>query len=149
MNGKYFLDTDIILYSFDKSDQRKNKIATQLIKKAIEQHSGCISNQVVQEFLNVATKKFSVPLTTSDSKMYLSKVLAPLCQVFTDVDLYMRSVDIMERWQHSLYDSMIIAAALQAECSIIYSENLQDQQVIHDATIINPFAQKKIRHIYE
>lgn len=149
MNGKYFLDTDIILCSFDKSDQRKSKIATQLIKKALEQHSGCISNQVVQEFLNVATKKFSVPLTASDSKMYLSKVLAPLCQVFTDIDLYMRSVDIMERWQYSLYDSMIIAAALQAECSVIYSEHLQDQQVIHDATVINPFVQKKLRHIHE
>jgi len=149
MNGKYFLDTGIILSSFDSSDKRKNKIAIELIKKALDDHTGCISNQVVQEFLSVATKKFSVPLTASDSKMYLSKVLTPLCQVFADIDLYIRSVDIMERWDYSLYDSMIIAAALKAECTILYSEDLKDQEVIQDLTIVNPFTQKKLRHIYE
>ncbi len=139
MNDKYFIDTNIFVYAFDKDVPDKNKIANNLIKSAIIDHKGCISYQVIQEFLNVSNKKFEVPLSISDCKKYLDSVLSPLCEIFTSVDLYHRALEIMERWQYSFYDSLILAAAIQSDCKILYSEDLQHNQNIQSITIINPF----------
>ncbi len=139
MNDKFFLDTNIFAYSFDDSNTLKQDIAKQLIKNAIDDNTGCISYQVVQEFLNIATKKFAVPITVSDCEDYLNEVLSPLCQVYADIDLYIRCFDIMERWKYSFYDSLIITASLHADCSILYTEDMQHQHKIQGLTIINPF----------
>jgi len=140
MSDKFFLDTNIFVYSFDSSNSKKQKKANELIKTALENHSGCISFQVIQEFMNVATGKFAVPLSIPDCEKYLSAVLSPLCEVFATIELYVRSLDVMERWQFSFYDSLIVAAALQANCSILYSEDLQHEQKIEDITVQNPFS---------
>lgn len=73
MNDKFFLDTNILVYSFDSASPLKRKAAKDLIKKA-HAGKGCISFQVIQEFLNVATRKFEVPLKTTDAQNYLAKV---------------------------------------------------------------------------
>ena len=57
MKDKYFLDTNVFVYSFDQQDNQKREISNELIKTALMNHSGCISSQVIQEFINVATKK--------------------------------------------------------------------------------------------
>ncbi len=139
MNDKYFLDTNIFVYSFDSSETTKNKIAQNLIQNALKEQSGCISSQVIQEFLNVSSKKFSPPLTHQDCLKYLNNVLAPLCEIFTSVELYRQTIETSERWKYSFYDSMIIAAAIQTNCSILYSEDLQHDQKIESLTIVNPF----------
>lgn len=74
-----------------------------------------------------------------DCEKYIKNVLAPLCKVFANLELYYKSIDIMKRWQFSFYDSLIIAAAIQADCNVLFSEDLQHQQKIHSLTIINPF----------
>lgn len=139
MNDKYFIDTNIIIYSFDQTQKRKKKISQKLIGDALENATGIISYQVIQEFLNVATGKFKAPLSYQDCQKYLNIVLEPLCEVFSSLELYHQTIDIMERWQYSFYDSLIIAAALKGNCSIIYSEDLQHEQKIMDVTIMNPF----------
>jgi predicted nucleic acid-binding protein len=139
MSDKYFIDTNILVYSFDPNDQRKQNIAHELIQNALKDQAGCISSQVIQEFLNVSTRKFSPPLSHQDSLRYLNVVLAPLCEVFTSLDLLRRTIEIAERWHYSLYDSMIITAALQANCAVLYSEDLQHGQRIETLAIVNPF----------
>ncbi|MCI5147608.1 MAG: VapC toxin family PIN domain ribonuclease, partial [Candidatus Electrothrix sp. AR3] len=67
MNDKYFIDTNIVVYSFDQNDQRKQNVACELIQNALKEQIGCISSQVIQEFLNVSTKKFNPPLSHPDS----------------------------------------------------------------------------------
>lgn len=98
-----------------------------------------ISSQVVQEFVSVATRKFSVPLSLQDCRKYLDTVLSGLCRVFTSIDLYRQALDIMERWGYGHYDSLIIAGALQADCEVLYSEDLHHNHKIHGLTIVNPF----------
>ena len=142
MSDKYFIDTNIFIYAFDQQTPGKNKTANDLIKIALSDHKGCISFQVVQEFLNVATRKFKVPLSFHDSKKYLENILSPLCEIFTSIDLYNRALDIMERWQYSFYDSLIISAAIQANCNILFSEDLQHKQKIQSITILNPFLEE-------
>lgn len=139
MKGKFFLDTNIIVYTFDSSQPQKQKIARDLIKIALDKGSGSISFQVIQEFLNVATRKFESPFTLQDSQIFLSSVLEPLCDVYASIDLYHRSLDISDQWKYSFYDSLIIAAALQNNCAILYSEDLTDGQIIHEMKIMNPF----------
>ena len=139
MNDKYFIDTNIFVYSFQPAEPNKQRIAQDLIRNALKEQTGCISSQVIQEFLNIATRKFSPPLSHQDSLKYLNTVLAPLCEVFTSLDLFRRTVETAERWQYSLYDSMIIAAALQADCATLYSEDMQHEQQIESLIIVNPF----------
>ncbi len=139
MKDKYFLDTNILVYSFDASQPAKQNISRQLIKRGLEEGIGCISYQVIQEFLNVATRKFTVPIAYKDSRIYLSTVLEPICEVYASIDLYHRALELVERWKYAFYDALIIAAALQNNCTILYSEDLQDGQIIQELEIVNPF----------
>jgi predicted nucleic acid-binding protein len=139
MNAKYFLDTNIFVYSFDSRYPDKQSRAGELIKTALEDGSGCISYQVVQEFLNVATRKFALPLTPAHASAYLATILEPLCEVFSSINLYREALEIMERWQHSFYDSLIIASAIASDCRTLYTEDLQHGQKIRNLRIVNPF----------
>ncbi|MBN1999548.1 PIN domain-containing protein [candidate division KSB1 bacterium] len=139
MNDNFFLDTNIFVYAFDDTNTVKQQKSNQLIKTALTDQVGCISYQVIQEFVNVSTRKFTVPLSIPDCRRYFEKVLMPLCRIFTSIELFHDGLDIMQRWQYSFYDSLIIAAALQAGCSNLYSEDLQHGQKIKSLVISNPF----------
>jgi predicted nucleic acid-binding protein len=142
MNDKFLLDINILIYTFDSREPAKQQRANELVIRALKTRQGIISFQVVQECLNAARRKFASVLSPLDVQTYLVQVLTPLCQVFSSIDLYVRALEIAERWQYSFYDSLIIATALQANCQILYSEDLQHGQVIQSLTIINPFLNK-------
>lgn len=139
MRDKYFIDTNIFVYSFNSEDNNKRRISLELISGALTNHNGCISYQVVQEFLNVARRRFVKPLSIPDCQRYLGSVLEPLCEVYASGGLYYQVLEISERWQYSFYDSLIIVAAINAECSLLYSEDFQPGQKIQNITIVNPF----------
>lgn len=139
MNGKFFLDTNILVYTFDATAPAKQKVARQLVATALHSQQGLISYQVVQEFLNVATRKFSPPLSPIDAGIYLDKALTPLCEFFPCMSYYAKALEISEQWKYSLYDSLIITAAMETECETLYTEDLQHEQTIQGLTIINPF----------
>jgi predicted nucleic acid-binding protein len=139
MSAKYFLDTNIFVYSFDPSQPMKRAHALTLITAALQSREGLISTQVIQEFLNVATRKFSAPLGFADCQEYLARVLYPLCQVFPDLALYRSSLDVQQKTGYSFYDSLILAGALRAGCTILYSEDLQAGQQVDAIKIVNPF----------
>jgi predicted nucleic acid-binding protein len=142
MRGKYFLDTNIFVYAFDSTAPEKKALARRLIMKAVESGQGVISFQVAQEFFNVATRKFKIPFTVHDGVRYLQSVFAPLCEIFPSIEFYQEALEIQERWQLAYYDSMIVTAALNADCEILYSEDLQHGFKIRNHTIENPFLSK-------
>lgn len=135
----YFLDTNILVYSFDNKNPKKRDIARNLVGDALNNGSGRISYQVIQEFLNVSTKKFETPLTTSDAQIYLRTVLEPLCEVYSSVALFHQALEIANRWKYSFYDSLIIAAAVSAGCNTLYSEDLHHSHSIGNLKVVNPF----------
>jgi predicted nucleic acid-binding protein len=141
MSAKFFLDTNILVYTFDEENPEKRERARALVAEALAESRGAISYQVIQEFLNAALRKFSKPLTAGDAERYLTVVLEPLCAVFAGVELYHQAIDISERWKYSFYDSLVIASALQAGCTVLYSEDLQHGQKIGDLRILNPFVE--------
>jgi predicted nucleic acid-binding protein len=101
--------------------------------------SGCISFQVVQETLNVLTQKFIRPVPLDVANEILRHSLQPLWQVQPSAGLYTHALEVKERYRFSFYDSLIIAAALEAGCNTLYSEDLQHNQKVEWLTIINPF----------
>ncbi len=139
MKDKFFIDTNILVYTFHPDEPDKQRLSNSIVRKALMDRNACISYQVVQEFINVATKKFVVPLSIEDCKRYFDMVLGPLCEIYAGVGLYHSAMDIMARWKLPFYDTLIIAAALQADCNILFSEDFQHKQKIKSLTIINPF----------
>jgi predicted nucleic acid-binding protein len=139
MSAKYFLDTNIFVYSFDLSQPEKRERSLALIADSLQTRDGLISTQVIQEFLNVATRKFTVPLRSEDSRIYLRKVLNPLCQVFPDLALYESALDILQKTNFSFYDALILAGAQRGGCEILFSEDLQAGQQVGRVKIINPY----------
>lgn len=135
----FFLDTNIFVYSFDSRSPTKKRISIQLIRYALESQAGVVSTQVVQEFLNVATGKLTVPVQARDAKDYLAQVLGPLCQVFPTLDIYDHAISVRELYGLSFYDSLIVCGALRARCKTLITEDLQDRQQFDSLTILNPF----------
>jgi len=139
MKGKYFLDTNVLVYTFDVSHPAKQKRASELVADALLENKGIISYQVVQEFLNVATKKFATPMSPLDANLYFEQVLMPLCDFYPDSEFYQFALTLKHQIRFSFYDSLIVAAALKSHCKILYSEDMQDGQEIGDLVIRNPF----------
>jgi predicted nucleic acid-binding protein len=139
MNASYFLDTNIFVYSFDQDQPKKRERAAALIQAALCTGRGLISTQVIQAFLNVATRKFVVPMKPADSQAYLRQVLHPLWQLFPDVALYGAGLDLQAQTSYSFCEAMMIAAALRGECAALDSEDLHAGREIHGVTIVNPF----------
>jgi predicted nucleic acid-binding protein len=140
MKDKYFLDTNIFVYTFDFSSPIKQQRAQDFVRAALADNLGIISYQVVQEFLNVATRKSLASMTMPDIKIYLNEVLLPLCEFYPNSGFYEFSLDIKEQTKFSFYDSMIIAAAIKMGCKTLYSEDLSHNQSIMGLNIKNPFA---------
>ena len=139
MRDRFFLDTNIFVYTFDSREPKKKARAQDLVSDALTRGRGVISHQVVQEFLDVATQKFANPLSESDALVYLDRVLGPLCEVLPTLELYRHTIGLAARWKYSFYDSLIIAAALQSECTLLYTEDLQHGQEVEGVTLTNPF----------
>ena len=140
MSGEYFIDTNIFVYQLERLDIRKATIADELIRNGIARRMGRISFQVVQECLNIALRKAEITLTDAEVRRYMQFVLAPMLQIHSSILLYNTALDVQLRYRFSFYDSIIVAAALEAGCRRLYSEDMQHGQRIHGLTIENPFA---------
>ncbi len=139
MSDRFFLDTNIFVYSFDQSTARKTEEADRLIHQALTTGKGLISYQVVQEFFNVAYRRFPEPMHLEQAEQFLSSVLRPLWAVYSSPSLCLRALQILERFRLQWYDALIVASALEAKCGILYSEDFQNGQKFDDLEIRNPF----------
>lgn len=98
---------------------------------------GVVSVQVLNEFASVASRKLRMPIAE------IRDCLEPIWSVCAvrpvTAETHARGLDVAERWDLSIYDSMIVAAALLAGCATLYSEDLHDGQRIEALVIRNPF----------
>jgi len=137
--GKFFLDTNIFVYTFDKTSKSKREPAEHLVNAAIVSRRGIVSYQVVQEFLNVATRKFVQPLNSLEAQLYLTRVLMPLCEVFPDAALYAHALSVGSEAGISFYDALIVSSAIAGGCQTLFTEDLQHGRRIRGLEIRNPF----------
>lgn len=139
MKDKTFLDTNLFIYNFDSEDKVKHEKSKEIVSIALTESNYVISYQVIQEFSNVALKKFQVPLKSKDLEIYLKKVMFPLCSVYYTNANILKAIEIRERYKLSFYDSVLIGSAIEADCKILLSEDLQDGLRIQGLQITNPF----------
>ena len=135
-----FLDTNIFVYAFLASEPRKRAKAVELIETCLGSGRGSISYQVVQEFANVARKKFATRLSADDCKAFIDAAMQPLNRVASSTSLIHTALDLQEELKYSFYDCLMLAAALQTGSQTLYTEDLQHWQLVRGVLrIVNPF----------
>ena len=139
MSVDLFIDSNVFIYQLDTRDPRKHAIADRIVGEALAAENACISFQVIQECLNTMLRKAEITLDPVTTRLYLDTVLAPLHRVPSSLGLYRGALDLQRRWKFSFYDSLIVAAALEAGCKQLLSEDLQHGQRIGSLRIENPF----------
>ena len=137
MSAEDFLDTNVFIYLFDETDDFKRRRAESVVQSAIDGRSGCISYQIVQETLNVLTGRLNIGQQVAE--VLMDTTLAPLWTIYPSPTLFRLGLDVRARYRFSYYDSLIVAAALQAGCTRLYTEDMQHGQVIDGLTIEDPF----------
>jgi predicted nucleic acid-binding protein len=133
VKGPAFFDTNLLIYAALQPDARSDRA------RALLAQGGAISVQVLNEFANVARRKLRKPWP--EVARALDAVRA-LCQPPLPITLatHEAALGIADRLGYRLYDSLIIASALEARCAILFSKDLQDGQVVEGRlTIRNPF----------
>jgi len=121
------------LYAFRHDDWRGE------VAKTLLAAGGALSVQVLNEFVAVARRKLHKSWDEVRRALDILRVFCPEPVPLT-VETHERAVHIAERYEYSIFDSLIIAGALHAGTRTLYSENMQDGQVIDGLTIRNPFS---------
>lgn len=138
MSDKIFLDSNIIIYAYDKSDPERQKKAQQILKDVFQNENGILSPQVLSEFFVVVTRKIKNPLSSIDAKTIISS-LSFLQVEEIDLTSVKRAIETHIQFKISYWDSLIISTAERAVYNIILSEDLNHGQIINGVEINNPF----------
>jgi len=139
MSGKFFLDTNVFVYVFDTTAPARARKAARLVRDAVDTGTGVVSYQVVQEFFNVAFRRFAPPMSVAEAEQYLITVFRPLLAIHSSPALYVEALRIAGKYRFAWYDSIVIASALEGHCDTLYSEDFQHGRKIEGLQIENPF----------
>ena len=138
MSGKYFADTNVLVYAFDNSEPAKQLIAQQILEKQGGDGALVVSTQVLQEFFVTVTRKLAQPLSIDDAYTLVQQFgVYPM--VSETPELILRAISRHRDDSFSFWDGLIVEAALQAGCQILWSEDMQDGRQIGQLVIRNPF----------
>ena len=125
-------DSNILLYLHDKSDKIKRDIA-----KNILSDNPKVSTQVISEFINVARRQLD--LSKPDIVTYCADLLKDCEVIPVSCDTLINAAGLIRKYDFQIFDSIIVASALEAGCTVLYSEDMQHGLVIDTLTIVNPF----------
>ena len=138
--AREFVDASVLVYAFDASAGRKKAVAEQLLANLWETGTGCLSVQVLQEFFVTVTGKVAQPLSADEAadrvrEFATWKVFAPTA------DDVLAAIALHKRANLSFWDAMVAHAAAEAGCDVLWTEDLNDGQVIQGVRVRDPFAQ--------
>ncbi len=137
MSATDFLDTNVLVWAFDVTDARKQRVAQDLIRAALSGNS-VVSTQVLAEFAATLLHKLSPRVQAEDVGVLLD-ALAPIKLIAADGDTVRRAVEAQGQYGIHFYDGMIVAAAERAGCKRIWSEDLNAGQEYFGIVVENPF----------
>lgn len=137
MTGKTFIDTNVVVYAMDDDAPAKQARARELLSVA-RAESHAVSAQVLQEFFNAITRKLARPVATDDAALAV-RALARLTVVPADAALVVAAIEIHRRHQFSLWDALILQAALAGGCDRLITEDLQHGFRLASLVVENPF----------
>jgi len=137
-NAYQFVDSNIVVYAHDLSAGDKNRKARELIESLWESRTGCLSLQVLQEFYVTVTQKVPIPLEPTNASTIINDLLFWRVHEPRSKDV-IEAISIQQRYQISFWDAMIIQSAIQLGCQVIWSEDLNSEQLYEGIRLANPF----------
>ena len=136
---KYFIDSNVLVYAYNRAEPRKRTVATELIASLLENRNAAVSVQVLGEFFRVVTRRIATPLSVEQATAVID-VIGSLQVLDIDMAMVRRAIATHSRYGVNYWDSLIIAAAERANCTGILSEDFNSGQSYHGILAVNPFA---------
>lgn len=137
MSGIAFVDSNILVYAYDRDAGLRRDKARQLCERLWQDRSGCLSVQVLQEFYVTVTRKLRAPVARAQARelvrAHANWVVSP-----TTPETVIRAMELRESAEIGFWDALIVASAEQSGAETLYSEDLNDGQVIAGVRIVNP-----------
>lgn len=131
-----FFDTNIVVYALDRSEPRKQPIADTLLYRHLRERTLVTSTQVLQEAYNVLTRKKSLPASEA---LGFVRELTKREVVPSSVDFVLRALALCASVRLSVWDALIVQAALDARCTTLLSEDFHAGMRFGDLEVVNPF----------
>jgi len=138
MNVNCFVDTNILVYSRDSTEPKKQHMAKQWLTQLWQQEAGRISAQVMNEYYVTVTQKLKPGLAKDQARADL-RALAVWQPLEISSHLIESAWDVQDQYAYSWWDSLVIASALFLDCQYLLSEDMQHEQSLGKLKIINPF----------
>ena len=135
---RYFIDSNVLVYAYNEAEPQKQRIATGLIARFLENRNAAVSVQVLGEFFRVVTRRIPRPLSVGQATAVID-VIGSLQVLDIDIAMVRRAIATHSRYGVNYWDSLIIAAAERAGCSAILSEDFNTGQSYHGILAVNPF----------
>ena len=134
-----FVDTNVLVYAFDASAGEKQRAAQELVEKLWDTGTGCISVQVLQEYFVTVTKKVANPLPLEDATARVREFAT--WRVFTPTaEDVLSAIGLHSQARLAFWDAMVVVAAAESACDVLWTEDLNHGQVLRGVRIRNPFA---------
>jgi predicted nucleic acid-binding protein len=138
LQGDCFLDTNILVYAYDRSAGDKHTVAVKLLEECWENETGCLSIQVLQEFFVIITRKVATPLDHQTARQIVADLSHWRLQSPDASDL-LQAIDLQQSYRLSFWDAMVVQSATLLGCKQLLSEDLNHGQVYGKVQVINPF----------
>jgi predicted nucleic acid-binding protein len=137
MPDKYFVDTNILIYAYDRSAGWKRDRAQALVEQLWNSGAGVLSTQVLQELCINLRRKIAHPLPVDEVRQLIDDYLS--WEVVTNTpDSVLRALEIEVRYKTSFWDALILQAAEQSGAAVLYSEDLSAGQKYAAVRVVNP-----------
>ena len=135
-----FVDANVLVYAFDSSAGRKQQVAQALLEMLWDRNTGCVSVQVLQEFFVTVTKKVAKPMTVDEAVARIREFAAWRVFAPTAEDV-LAAIGLHRQSKIDFWDAMIVLAASESGCDVLWTEDLNDGQVLRGVRTRNPFAE--------
>jgi predicted nucleic acid-binding protein len=136
-----FVDANVLVYAFDSSAGQKQQGAQALLERLWESNTGCVSVQVLQEFFVTVTKKVAKPLTVEEATLRTRELSA--WRVFAPrADDVLAAIGLHTQAKIAFWDAMVVLAAAESGCDVLWTEDLSDGQTLRGVRIRNPFRER-------
>ena len=140
MNGREFVDTNVLIYGFDRTAGPKREAAFALLERLWTERNGCVSLQVLQEFYVSATRRLTMP--AADAALQVERFGKWILHR-PDLEDIVRAIELHRKKGVSFWDALILRSADRLGCSVLWSEDLSHDQRWGDLVVRNPFAEAR------
>lgn len=139
---KAFVDTNVLVYAYDRAAGAKRDLARDLLEALWNEGRGVLSTQVLQEFYVNIRRKTRPPVSQEEARALVADYLV-WGPIVNDGATVLEAIDVGHRYQLSLWDALIVVAARKGDASVLYSEDLNHGQTFGSVQVLNPFLESE------